>query len=155
MLEITDRLPRPEYQFPMGWSPEVADALAKLRELAALERASERGAGQADVDELARCVERLREALATDFVNTGSAVIGGYNQSDTSLMDSWIFRTLATARHRMSGPEIYVAMVKDKSYPGWKQETVRKRLTALRKDGKLTNDPRAKLRGYGFPSWET
>jgi hypothetical protein len=65
--------------------------------------------------------------------------------------DREIIETLRAVGHRLTTGGLLREMTKLELNPA--DSTVKKRLAELVKDGRLTNDPKAKPRGYGLPEW--
>jgi hypothetical protein len=122
-------------------------ALDELRALAAAGRATARGATHSDVDELARLVGRLREALVACPADPES-----HEKKAVWAIDPLILRVLKEASHRMTGEQILMAL--RERDPNTSKRTVWERLTAMRKAGILDNDQSADPKGYGLAAWK-
>jgi hypothetical protein len=66
-------------------------------------------------------------------------------------VDRQIIETLRAVGHRLTTDELLTEMSNRGLDPS--DSTVKKRLTVLVKDRRLTNDPKARPRGYGLPEW--
>jgi hypothetical protein len=66
-------------------------------------------------------------------------------------IDHLIVDTLRAVGHRLTTSQLLSEMVKRGERPS--ESTVKKRLAAMVTDGRLTNDQKARPKGYGLPEW--
>jgi hypothetical protein len=62
-----------------------------------------------------------------------------------------ILKTLRAIGHRLTTKLLIDAMAAIELNPS--ESTVKKRLAAMMKEGRLDNDPKTKPPGYGLPEW--
>jgi hypothetical protein len=65
--------------------------------------------------------------------------------------DRQIIETLRAVGHRLTTKKLLAKMSDRKLNPA--ESTVKKRLAEMVKNRRLTNDPKARPRGYGLPEW--
>jgi hypothetical protein len=65
--------------------------------------------------------------------------------------DGQICDALRAIGHRLTTSELLSVMNQSSMNPS--ESTVKKRLATMVKEGRLTNDPKARPRGYGLPEW--
>jgi hypothetical protein len=160
--EVREQLATGEFRVPFGWPDAVEEALDSLRsgrlyyhpatyatpgkdkrEVASVFNV---GRAEAGLSDLQRLIEHLEAA-----VRDGTGMTSGPASPVERESDRQIIETLRAVGHRLTTTELIDEMAQRGLNPS--DSTVKKRLAAMVKNGQLTNDPKAKPRGYGLPEW--